>query len=204
VRSGRGALAAVAVVAVAGVAACDGPGAPADLFSRPSEVSGRVWFCTPGRVHGGPGEDKGSASAVTIEIVAAPPRGAGGRYPPDTVLGRATDRLGERWAAGTVHELPIAWVEPGVDRSALDRHSVRVRVTRRLDQVGPFRSLDAWAFSFFLSFDVVSATDTGEPVTDWHLDATSTDYVVAPPDRQELVDAEMSELRGWPHPCPRS
>ena len=57
--------------------------------------------------------------------------------------------------------------------------------------------------SFFLSFDVVSATDTGEPVTDWHLDATSTDYVVAPPDRQVLVDAEMSELRGWPRPCPR-
>jgi hypothetical protein len=190
------------VAALVGVAACDATGAPADPVSRPSEVSGRVWFCTPGRVHGGPGEDKGSASAVTMEIVAAPSRSVGGRYPPGTVLGRATDRLGERWAAGTVHELPIAWVEPGVDRSALERQALRVRVSRRLDQVGPFRSLDAWAFSFFLSFDVVSATDTGEPVTDWHLDAASTDYVVAP-DRQVLLDTDMSDLRGWPHPCPR-
>src|SRR3954452_13693333 len=102
VRSWRGVLPAVATGAVLALAACDATTRPADPVSRPSEVSARVWFCTPGRLPGQPGEDKASDSAVTMEIVSASGTGTGtgGRFPPSTVLGVATDGPGERWAAG--------------------------------------------------------------------------------------------------------
>ncbi len=205
VRGWRRVLPAVAAVASLSLAACDASSWPADPVSRPSEVSARVWFCTPGRVQGQLGADKAPDSAVTMDILAAPSAGAGakGRFAPDTVLGRATDGPGERWAAGTVHELDIAWQQPGIDRSALDRQGLRVRVTRQLAQPGPFRALDAWAFSFYISFDVITATAAGDPSIDWHEDATSSGYVMAPPGEQVLVDAPFTDLRGWPHPCPR-
>jgi hypothetical protein len=206
VRSWRRVLPAVATGAALSLAGCEAAGWPVDPVSRPSEVSARVWFCTPARVQGHPGEDKASDSAVTMEILAGPSSrtGGGARFAPDTVLGRAMNPPGERWVAGSVHELHIAWLEPGVDRSDLDGEALRVRVTRQLGQTGPFRTLDAWAFSFFISFDVVTATDAGDPSIGWHLDAMTSDYVVAPPDRQVLVDAPFADLRGWPHPCPQS
>ena len=204
-RSWRWLLPAVAITALSAVSACDTPGRPGAPVSQPSEVTGRVWFCTPSQVHGQPGEDKASDSAVTLEIVTAASSGASDskRFPPNTVLGRATANGDERWPPGSVHELFVAWLHPGVDRSDLENQSLRVRVVRRLGWTGPSPGLDVWAFSFFLSFDVVTYPDTGDPSIGWHLGVVSTDYIVAEHDQEVILDTPFSELRGWPHPCPK-
>ena len=75
-RSWRWLLPAVAITALSAVAACDTPVGPGAPVSQPSEVTGRVWFCTPSQVQGQPGEDKASDSAVTLEIVTAASSGA--------------------------------------------------------------------------------------------------------------------------------
>ena len=102
-----------------------------------------------------------------------------------------------------MHELFVAWLHPGVDRSDLENQSLRVRVVRRLGWTGPSPGLDVWAFSFFLSFDVVTYPDTGDPSIGWHLGVVSTDYIVAEQDQEVILDTPFSELRGWPHPCPK-
>ena len=102
-RSWRWLLPAVAITALSAVAACDTPVGPGAPVSQPSEVTGRVWFCTPSQVQGEPGEDKASDSAVTLEIVTAASSGASDskRFPPNTVLGRATANGDERWPPGS-------------------------------------------------------------------------------------------------------
>jgi hypothetical protein len=140
-----------------------------------------------------------------MEIVTAASSGASDsrRFPPNTVLGQATADGGERWAPGSVHELFVAWLRPGVDRSDFENQSLRVRVLRRLGWPGASPGVDVWAFSFFISLDVVTYTDTGDPSIGWHLGVVSTDYVVADQDQRVILDSPFSELRGWPHPCPK-
>jgi hypothetical protein len=206
VRPRRRLLPALALAVTCCVSACDAGRFPADPVSRPSEVAGEVWFCTPGQIHGRPGDDKASTSAVRIEIVtpAANGSGSGDRFPPNTVLGRATAAVGERWPAGSVHPLLIAWLQPGITRSDLQSESLRVRITRNLGRAGPFPSVDAWGFSFFISLDVVTYGDAGDRNIDWHLAVASTDEIVTTQDQPILMDTPFSELRGWPHPCPKA
>jgi hypothetical protein len=191
---------------MASVSACDGPGWPADPVSQPSEVTARVWYCIPANANGQPGHGKAASSAVRMEIVtaASPALHVSSRFPPNTVLGQATARAGEAWPAGSVRQLFISWLQPGLTRTDLDQPSLRVRVIRDPGSNGPFASVDPWAFSFFISLDVVTHTDDGDPSIGWHSAVISTDYLTADPDSQILLDAPISELRGWPHPCPRA
>jgi hypothetical protein len=199
-RRASGCLLAVLVLLLSGVAACQRAEWSPDPVSEPSEVTGRVWFCTPGSVDGAPGHDKPAASAVRLEIVTgADGSGVGPvRFPPGTVLGQATMRPGEVWATGSVHTLPIVWLVPDVRRTDLG-DSTRVRVARTtadgVDDAHP------WGLSFSVSLDVVTADDGGGLGIDWHLAVFSTPLVDAGGD-PTLVDAAFSDLLGWPRPCP--
>jgi hypothetical protein len=203
VRSWRCVLAALAILAMASVSACDGTGWVADPVTQHSEVTARVWYCTPAHANGQPGHEKAANSAVKMEIVtAAPPAPlVSTRFAPNTVLGQAT-AAGEVWPAGSIHQLFISWLQPDVTRTDLEQPSLRVRITQDRGSSGPLQSVDPWAFSFFISLDVVTYTDDGDPSIGWHLAVISTDYLLADPDRQVLLDVPISELRGWPHPCP--
>ena len=92
---------------VAAVAGCGSPQWPTDPVSEPSEVTGRVWFCTPAYPTRQWDDGKDADSAVTMELVTAGP-GPGadlGRFEPGTVLGRAMSLpavLRERRAAHKV------------------------------------------------------------------------------------------------------
>jgi hypothetical protein len=200
VRGEYGRLLVVLLLLVCGAAACQRVDWSPDPVSKPSEVTGRVWFCTPGSVDGAPGHDKPAASAVRLEIVSGP--GAPGavqvRFPPGTVLGQATVRPGEVWPTGSVHTLPIVWLVPDVRRSDLDG-STRVRIVRTTAD-GTQGALP-WELSFSLSLDVVTMEDTGRLGIDWHLAVFSTPLVTAGAGRT-LLDAAFSDLMGWPRPCP--
>lgn len=198
-RGAYGRLLAVLVLLVSGAAACQRVDWAPDPVSKPSEVTGRVWFCTPGSVDGAPGHDKPAASAVRLEIVAGPgDPGAQGRFPPGTVLGQATVRPGEVWPTGSVHTLPVVWLVPDVRRSDL-KDSTRVRIVRTaadgVDESHP------WELSFSLSLDVLAVDDAGRLGIDWHLAVFSTPLVDAGGVRT-VVDAAFSDLEGWPRPCP--
>jgi hypothetical protein len=167
-------------------------------------VTGRVWFCTPALSAGHGDEGKDSDSAVTMEIVTAvPSAGAGpGRFSPGTVLGRATSPPGQVWRPGSVHQLFIAWRQPDITRADLTASALRVRISR--EEVGSriLQSPDRWAFRFFLSLDVVSENDQGQPEIVWHQAFTSSGDSVADQDEQTVVDTPFSQLSGWPSPCP--
>jgi hypothetical protein len=103
-----------------------------------------------------------------------------------------------------VHQLFIAWRQPGITRGDLDASDLRVRISR--EEVGPrfLQSPDRWVFRFFVSFDVVSGNDQGPPEIDWHQAYMSSGDSVADQDEQTVVDTPLSHLNGWPGPCPRA
>jgi hypothetical protein len=200
VRKGYGRLLAVLVLLVSGAAACQRVDWSPDPVSKPSEVTGRVWFCTPGSVDGTPGHDKPAASAVRLEIVsgADAPAVVHGRFPLGTLLGQATVRPGEVWPTGSVHTLPIVWLVPDVRRSDLEG-STRVRIVRTT--ADNTEGALPWELSFSLSLDVLTVDDTGRLGIDWHLAVFSTPLVVGGGGRT-LLDTAFSDLMGWPRPCP--
>lgn len=180
-------------------------GWPPDPATKPSEVTGRIWYCTGGDANGSWVDEKPSESAVKMEIVtAADGRGASGqRFSSDTVLGQATAPAGEVWRSGSVHQLSIAWLQPEVTRLDLMGQSLRVRITRERTGAPLLGAANQWAFSFFISLDAVKANDSGEPEIDWHLAVISTRFSVTDQDTQIVMDTPFSDLRGWPHPCPQ-
>lgn len=198
-------VALVAIAVVAALAACGSPQWPTDPISEPSEVTGRVWFCTPADPTRQRDDGKDSDSAVITEIVTAVPSAGGdnGRFPPGTVLGRATSQPGEVWRPGSVHQLFIAWRQRDVTRSDLMASALRVRISRK--QVGTriLQSPDRWVFRFFVSLDVVTTNDQGQPEIDWHESFMSNGDSVADQDEQTILDTPFSQLIGWPRPCPR-
>lgn len=198
----RTAVTAAAGLLGLGTTACRGPDWPPDPTPQASEVWGRIWFCTPGGAVDGAGSEKAPAVALTTEIVAGADDGGpeAGRFPPGTVLGQSTVHPGEVWSPGSVHELPVVWVQPGVGRSDLERPDVRVRVTRTLPGPQGAEHLDPWVFSFFISLDVVAVSDVGKPEITWHLAVVST-QLTADAHRPRAVDSAFSELGGWPHAC---
>ena len=191
---------------VAAVAGCGSPQWPTDPVSEPSEVTGRVWFCTPAYPTRQWDDGKDADSAVTMELVTAGP-GPGadlGRFEPGTVLGRATSLPGQVWRPGSVHQLFIAWRQPGLTRGDLDASDLRVRISREEVGTRVLQSPDRWVFRFFLSLDVVSGNDQGQPEIDWHQAYMSSGDSVADQDEQTVVDTPLSHLNGWPGPCPRA
>ena len=191
---------------VAALAACAPPQWPADPVSEPSEVTGRVWFCTPAYPTRPWDDGKDPDSAVTLELVTAGPGPVVdlGRFEPGTVLGRATSLPGQVWRPGSVHQLFISWREPGITRGDLDASDLWVRISR--EEVGTryLQSPDRWVFRFFVSLDVVIENVQGQPEIDWHQAYTSTGDSVADQDEQTVVDMPLSHLNGWPGPCPRA
>lgn len=198
----RGILVAVVLV-LSSLAGCQGADWPPDPVSKASEVTGRIWFCTPGNVNGLPGYEKSAASAVKVEILSGSGAGGRGQVPPGTVLAQSTVQAGEVWPPGSVHGLSLIWVQPYVDRSELEDPTARVRVTRRASGAGGPGGLGRWAFSFFISLDVVDVNDSGAPEIAWHVAVISTSAVTAEPSQGTVVDTAFSDLRGWPRPCPQ-
>lgn len=193
----------VALTAVVTLTACGSGGWPPDPVSKPSEVTGRIWYCTPAYTNGQPGDDKASESAVKMEIVTPgyTNQPDSGRFPPDTVLGQVTAQPGEVWKTGSVHEFFIVWLQPHIASSDLVSSSLRVRITRNFTGGSLFEASDRWVFWFFISFDVIKANESGEPEIDWHLAVKSTGEFVAEQDMQTVVDTPISDLHGWPSPC---
>ncbi|MDQ6944953.1 MAG: hypothetical protein M3256_01490 [Actinomycetota bacterium] len=199
----RGALRAATIAVVLALTACQSAGWPPDPASKPSEVTGRIWYCTPGYVDGQPVGAKASDSAVKLEIVTAGRDGADGRrFPPNTVLGQATAQAGQVWRTGSVHQLSVVWLQPDITRTDLQSPPLRIRITRSVTSAPLFRGADRWVFSFFISLDVVEDNDSGVPETDWHLAVISTGDVTAHSDTETVLDTPFADLRGWPHPCP--
>jgi len=196
-------LAAAAAVVVMGTVH-QPTGWPPDPATKPSEVTGRIFYCTAGGATGSWVDEKPSESAVKMEIVtsAESRAGDGQRYASDTVLGQATAPAGEVWRSGSVHQLSITWLQPEVTRLDLTGQSLRVRITRRGTGTRLLGAANQWAFSFFISLDAVGADDAGKPEIDWHLAVISTGFSVADQDTQTVVDTPFADLRGWPHPCP--
>lgn len=194
-----------AVLVFSSLTGCQGPDWPPDPVSKPSEVTGRVWFCTPSNADGQPGYQKSAASAVKMEIVAGSGSGGvgRGRVPPGTVLAQSTVHAGEVWSPGSVHALFLTWVQPDVNRSELEDPTARVRVTRMGTGDSGSGGLGRWVFSFFISLDVVNVNDSGEAQIAWHVAVISTSALTALPNQRTVVDSAFSDLRGWPRPCPR-
>ncbi len=200
----RGRCILVAVVLVlSSLTGCRGPDWPPDPVSKASEVTGRIWFCTPGNTNGLPGYEKSAASAVKVEIVSGSGAGGKGRLPPGTVLAQSTVHAGEVWPPGSVHGLSLIWLQPNVNPSELEDPTARVRVTRMAPAGGGPGGLGRWAFSFFISLDVVDVDDSGAPEIAWHVAVISTSAVIAEPNQGIVVDTAFSDLRGWPRPCPQ-
>ena len=197
------ALLTVLLTAVVTLTACGTGGWPPDPVSKPSEVTGRIWYCTPSYANGQLGDDKASESAVKLEVITPPytTQPESGRFPPGTVLGQVTAQPGEVWETGSVHEFFIAWLQPDIAPSDLVNSSLRVRISRTLTGARLFEAPDRWVFWFFISFDVVKENESGKPEIDWHLAVKSTGAFVAKQDVQTVVDTQIEDLRGWPSPC---